>query len=135
MKTLRSLFPVLLCLAAALSASAADFTGGNSTASSSVLTNMMSAPTGQAKAYEILVTNTSASDVWVLAYDSATNKLNGEFSSMSVKIPAGATGGLSWPTGRPFRRGITVAGSTTVPALTNVSTVLTIDVTYLDRMF
>lgn len=135
MKTLRYLIPLLLCLAAALSAPAADFTGGNSTATTSVLTNMMSAPTGQAKAYEILVTNTSGSDVWVLAYDSATNKLDGEFSSMSVKVPAGATGGFTWPTGRPFRRGITVAGSTTVPALTNVSTVLTIDVTYLDRMF
>lgn len=127
--------PFLLLLLSCAGLSAADFTGGNSTASSSVLTNMMSAPTGQAKAYEILVTNTGATDVWVLAFDSATNKINGEFSSMSVKVPAGATGGLSWPTGRPFRRGITVAGSTTVPALTNTSTVLTIDVTYLDRMF
>lgn len=127
--------PMILLALCAVRLSAADFTGPNRSTSAGALTNMMVAAAAGSKAYDITVVNTSASDVWVLAFDSATNKANGSFTSMAVKVEAGKTGGFYWATGRPFRNGITVAGSTTMPALTNTSTVLTIDVTYLDRTF
>lgn len=119
-------------------ARAADFTGPNKTVSSGgSLTNMVAVNPGSTgcKGYDILAVNTSASDVYLLVFDSATNQLDGATTAISTLIPAGKSGGFYWTEGRPFRRGITVAGSTTPYALTNTSTVLTIDVVYLDRMF
>ena len=134
---MKTLLTLALFTLLALTAPAADFTGPNKTLSSSgTLTNMMALnPSNGCKAYDIYAVNTSASDLWLLVFDSATNQVNGATTAMSTLIPAGKGGGFYWTEGRPFRRGITVAGSTTPYALTNTSAVLTLDVTYLDRMF
>ncbi len=99
-------------------------------------TNMWQATTNAAKVYDITVFNTGATDLYLLVFDSKTNQLVNTAPSITpVKVLAGASTSMFWMGGRNFRRGVTLATSTTPATLTNSAAVFLIDVTYYDSDF
>jgi hypothetical protein len=136
---MKTIFPTFLLLAALLSPLAvrpavAQAIYPNMTASSSIATNQWVARSGTARVHDIYVQSTSASDIWLHVFDSATNQLDGARSTIpAVKIIAGEGGGYVWHQGRPFKQGVYVATSTTDQTLTNTTPSFKVEVVYRDN--
>jgi hypothetical protein len=97
-------------------------------------TNICLVSTNGAKVFSIVAQNSSAGDIWLMAFDQGTNGFpatNAASTIAPIKIPAGTTGywdfGLA---GMPFNRGLLVANSTTDRGLSNATAILQISVTF-----
>lgn len=72
----------------------------------------------------VIVNNVSATDYWIMVFDSATNQLNNAPVELAaIKVTAGTTGYIDPPSGPvQFVRGLNVVASTTPITLTNDQT-------------
>jgi hypothetical protein len=97
-------------------------------------TNVCIVSTNALKVFSIVAQNSSAGDIWLMAFNQGTNGFpatNAVPTVAPIKVPAGSTGyydfGLA---GIQFNNGLLVANSTTDRGLSNATTILQVSVTY-----
>ena len=95
-----------------------------------ILTNNWAAHTRPRQVFNVTAYNSSGSTVYLMIWDSATNRLANEVPGFApLPIPANSTGSIDWgPAGCPFWYGFNAAVSTTPLTLTNASAVALISV-------
>lgn len=82
------------------------------------------------KVYDIIVSNTKATEQYVHVFDSATLPADTAVPLVSLRVPADSVGSLSWPAGRPMVAGVSVCNSSTKATKTIGSADCFFDVTY-----
>ncbi len=120
---MRNFILILTLALAAIGAGAQSSLTPGVAKTSPVLTNNYVVATSKVVFRSVIVQNASATDYWVLLFDSATNQLNNASPAIAAfKVTAGTTGFFDPPSGPvQFSRGLNIAQSTTPTTLTNVS--------------
>jgi hypothetical protein len=120
------IFMVLAVLMLAVAGARADgpqLQAANRCDNTPIRTNNWVATTNASQVFDIELSNFSGADVYLLIFDSATNKLAGAVPDRApILVPNNTTGSKSWgPSGSPFAYGVNVCASTTPHSLTNAS--------------